>query len=62
MNQEGYSDPTAESAIGAAGREKRPRQPRGMAECKAMIRWVAKFYGYDVCGIKLRDRNGRIWR
>lgn len=61
-NPEGYSDPTASAAVGAATADEKMKE----AKVRAMvpvISYIARLNGFRINGkIEFADENGRIFR
>ena len=64
MNDEGYSDPTAETAIGHVMNEQKKRRNDQATKTIKTLQNVAHLAGYDIVGrIELREhRSGRIFK
>ena len=64
MNDEGYSDPTAETAIGHVMNEQKKRRNDQATKTIKTLQNVAHLAGFDIVGrIELREHNsGRIYR
>lgn len=64
MNDEGYSDPTAETAIGHVMNEQRKRRIDQETKTIKTLQNVAHLAGFDIVGrIELREhKSGRIYR
>ena len=64
MNDEGYSDPTAEQAIGHVMTEQRKRRSDQETKTIKTLQNVAHLAGFDIVGrIELREhKSGRIYR
>ena len=64
MNDEGYSDPTAETAIGHVMNEQKKRRSDQEIKTIKTLQNVAHLAGFDIVGrIELREhKSGRIYR
>ena len=64
MNDEGYSDPTAETAIGHVMNEQKKRRNDQATKTIKTLQNVAHLAGFDIVGrIELREhRSGRIFK
>ena len=64
MNDEGYSDPTAETAIGHVMNEQKKRRNDQATKTIKTPQNVAHLAGFDIIGrIELREhKSGRIYR
>lgn len=64
MNDEGYSDPTAERAIGHVMKEQKKRRSDQVTKTIKTLQNVAHLAGFDIVGrIELREhKSGRIYR
>lgn len=64
MNDEGYSDPTAETAIGHVMKEQKKRRSDQVTKTIKTLQNVAHLAGFDIVGrIELREhKSGRIYR
>ena len=64
MNDEGYNDPTAETAIGHVMNEQKKRRNDQATKTIKTLQNVAHLAGYDIVGrIELREhRSGRIFK
>lgn len=64
MNNEGYSDPTSEQAIGHVMNEQRKRRIDQETKTIKTLQNVAHLAGFDIVGrIELREhKSGRIYR
>ena len=64
MNNEGYSDTTAETAIGHVMTEQRKRRSDQEIKTIKTLQNVAHLAGFDIVGrIELREhKSGRIYR
>ena len=64
MNDEGYSDPTAETAIGHVMNEQKKRRNDQATKTIKTLQNVAHLAGFDIIGrIELREhKSGRIYR
>lgn len=64
MNDEGYSDPTAETAIGHVMNEQKKRRNDQATKTIKTLQNVAHLAGFDIVGrIELREhKSGRIYR
>ena len=64
MNNEGYSDQTAETAIGHVMTEQRKRRSGQEIKTIKTLQNVAHLAGFDIVGrIELREhKSGRIYR
>ena len=64
MNDEGYSDPTAETAIGHVMNEQKRRRNGQATKTIKTLQNVAHLAGFDIVGrIELREhKSGRIYR
>lgn len=64
MNDEGYSDPTAETAIGHVMTEQMKRRSDQEIKTIKTLQNVAHLAGFDIVGrIELREhKSGRIYR
>ena len=64
MNDEGYSDPTADTVIGHVMTEQRKRRSDQEIETIKTLQNVAHLAGFDIVGrIELREhKSGRIYR
>lgn len=64
MNNEGYSDPTADTVIGHVMNEQRKRRIDQETKTIKTLQNVAHLAGFDIVGrIELREhKSGRIYR
>ena len=64
MNDEGYCDPTAETAIGHVMNEQKKRRNDQATKTIKTLQNVAHLAGFDIVGrIELREhKSGRIYR
>lgn len=64
MNNEGYSDPTADTVIGHVMNEQRKRRSDQETKTIKTLQNVAHLAGFDIVGrIELREhKSGRIYR
>ena len=64
MNDEGYSDPTADTVIGHVMTEQRKRRSDQETKTIKTLQNVAHLAGFDIVGrIELREhKSGRIYR
>ena len=64
MNNEGYSDPTADTVIGHVMTERRKRRSDQETKTIKTLQNVAHLAGFDIVGrIELREhKSGRIYR
>ena len=64
MNNEGYSDPTADTVIGHVMTEQRKRRSDKETKTIKTLQNVAHLAGFDIVGrIELREhKSGRIYR
>lgn len=64
MNNEGYSDPTADTVIGHVMTEQRKRRIDQETKTIKTLQNVAHLAGFDIVGrIELREhKSGRIYR
>lgn len=64
MNNEGYSDPTADTVIGNVMNEQRKRRIDQETKTIKTLQNVAHLAGFDIVGrIELREhKSGRIYR
>lgn len=64
MNNEGYSDPTADTVIGHVMTEQRKRRSDKEIKTIKTLQNVAHLAGFDIVGrIELREhKSGRIYR
>ena len=64
MNNEGYSDPTADTVIGHVMTEQRKRRSDQETKTIKTLQNVAHLAGFDIVGrIELREhKSGRIYR
>jgi hypothetical protein len=64
MNNEGYSDPTADTVIGHVTNEQRKRRIDQETKTIKTLQNVAHLAGFDIVGrIELREhKSGRIYR
>lgn len=64
MNDEGYNDPTAETAIGHVMNEQKKRRSDQATKTIKTLQNVAHLAGFDIVGrIELREhRSGRIFK
>ena len=64
MNDEGYSDPTAETAIGHVMNEQKKRRNDQATKTIKTLQNVAHLAGFDIVGrIELREhKSGRIFK
>ena len=64
MNDEGYKDPTAETAIGHVMREQKETAAAHAMKTIKTLQNMAHLAGFDIVGkIELRDhKTGRIWK
>ena len=64
MNNEGYSDPTADTVIGHVMTEQRKRRSDQEIKTIKTLQNVAHLAGFDIVGrIELREhKSGRIYR
>ena len=64
MNDEGYNDPTAETAIGHVMNEQKKRRNDQATKTIKTLQNVAHLAGFDIVGrIELREhKSGRIYR
>ena len=64
MNNEGYSDPTADTVIGHVMTEQRKRRNDQATKTIKTLQNVAHLAGFDIVGrIELREhKSGRIYR
>ena len=64
MNDEGYNDPTAETAIGHVMNEQKKRRNDQATKTIKTLQNVAHLAGFDIVGrIELREhRSGRIFK
>ena len=64
MNNEGYSDPTADTVIGHVMAEQRKRRSDQETKTIKTLQNVAHLAGFDIVGrIELREhKSGRIYR